>query len=561
MKRYTTIDLFAGAGGLSRGFMDTEYFDVKVAVEKNKNAQRTFKANHSDTDILDDVTDLDYEKIKNDFKYEDAQGNKGIVVIGGPPCQGFSNANRQKKRLISQNNQLVKAYIKAIEELEPIAFVMENVKTIASKSHRFICAVGEADTLTRLNVEYKPEIMVLGEIKITADTLVELLRTNIELKNYLLKNEFIEKIQALYKNTSSFSKLSKYLEKNKRKVDRLIENWRSLHEAYWSDDYRKAFLKVKDYLVDSSMIQDDLNELRATLEVIIESQEIISEVNSLRQGNLEILDIENKDGKIEIRVITYNVIAYVLNKLKSLGYSVDDGKLNAAQFGVPQTRERYIIIGIKKKDGEEIEVKLPDTIIESPDNYYTIKDAIGDLEGYEPDVDVSSGVVSITREADPNPLIKYLAKGDNINIHTISNHVVTSTRETALARFKVLRPGENFHDLDEELKSTYSNPSRTQNTIYRRLGYDDVSPTVLNVRKSMWIHPVKDRAISIREAARLQSFPDNFVFHGPKDSQYQQIGNAVPPLLGRAIAEKVLELLGIEVKVKLRDLIYPSKSE
>ncbi|MPN10874.1 hypothetical protein SDC9_158171 [bioreactor metagenome] len=71
----------------------------------------------------------------------------------------------------------------------------------------------------------------------------------------------------------------------------------------------------------------------------------------------------------------------------------------------------------------------------------------------------------------------------------------------------------------------------------------------------MWIHPKEDRAISIREVARLQSFPDTFVFEGTKDSQYQQIGNAVPPLLGRAIAEKLLELIGDKPIEKLIDII------
>ena len=70
--------------------------------------------------------------------------------------------------------------------------------------------------------------------------------------------------------------------------------------------------------------------------------------------------------------------------------------------------------------------------------------------------------------------------------------------------------------------------------------------TVLNVRKSMWIHPTLDRAVSIREAARLQTFPDSYVFCGTKDAQYQQIGNAVPPILGRAIAEKILSLLNVK---------------
>lgn len=75
------------------------------------------------------------------------------------------------------------------------------------------------------------------------------------------------------------------------------------------------------------------------------------------------------------------------------------------------------------------------------------------------------------------------------------------------------------------------------------LEYDEPSGTVVNVRKSMWIHPVKNRAISIREAARLQSFPDSFVFYGSKDKQYQQVGNAVPPIMAKAIAEKLATIL------------------
>ena len=85
--------------------------------------------------------------------------------------------------------------------------------------------------------------------------------------------------------------------------------------------------------------------------------------------------------------------------------------------------------------------------------------------------------------------------------------------------------------------------ARTQNTIYLRLNYSRPSGTVVNVRKSMWIHPIKDRAISIREAARLQTFPDSFVFTGAKDKQYQQVGNAVPPIMAKAIAEKLASQL------------------
>ena len=113
-------------------------------------------------------------------------------------------------------------------------------------------------------------------------------------------------------------------------------------------------------------------------------------------------------------------------------------------------------------------------------------------------------------------------------------------KEWAMERFKALKQGQNFHALDDSLKTnTYTDVSRTQNTIYLRLDYDQPSGTVVNVRKSMWVHPVLDRAVSIREAARLQTFPDSFVFCGTKDSQYQQVGNAVPPIMAKEIANEL----------------------
>ena len=127
----------------------------------------------------------------------------------------------------------------------------------------------------------------------------------------------------------------------------------------------------------------------------------------------------------------------------------------------------------------------------------------------------------------------------------IRNHLIPKTGRNALRRFKELKEGENFHKLSPWLKLNYADPGRTQNSIYLRLDRNKPSGTVINVRKSMWVHPTKDRAISIREAARLQSFPDRFVFKGTKNSQYQQVGNAVPPLMAKGIAELLLKYLHI----------------
>lgn len=111
---------------------------------------------------------------------------------------------------------------------------------------------------------------------------------------------------------------------------------------------------------------------------------------------------------------------------------------------------------------------------------------------------------------------------------------------------------ENFAPfMQSGVTDSLQNRNRTQNTIYLRLNYNEPSGTVLNVRKSMWIHPTQDRAISIREAARLQTFPDSFVFCGSKDKQYQQVGNAVPPFMAKAIAKQLAATLGKKLcKVK-----------
>lgn len=131
----------------------------------------------------------------------------------------------------------------------------------------------------------------------------------------------------------------------------------------------------------------------------------------------------------------------------------------------------------------------------------------------------------------------------------LKNHIITKTTDVAMKRFKALHQGENFHSLKDSLKTdTYTDVKRTQNTIYLRLNYDEPSGTVINVRKSMWIYPTLDRAISVREAARLQTFTDSFVFCGSKDKQYQQVGNAVPPIMAKAIAKQLAATLAKKLR-------------
>lgn len=225
------------------------------------------------------------------------------------------------------------------------------------------------------------------------------------------------------------------------------------------------------------------------------------------------------------------------------GYAINSGVLCAADFGAPQKRERFVVMGIKKSISAV--VFLPSRKIKDG-HYKTVHDAIYDLEDVPPVYDLADDEEGIPLEHKEqlSSVAQQLRDSD-----ILKNHIITKTTDVAMARFKALHQGENFHSLEESLKTnTYTDVKRTQNTIYLRLNYNEPSGTVLNVRKSMWIHPTLDRAISIREAARLQTFPDSFVFCGSKDKQYQQVGNAVPPIMAKAIAKQLAATLGKKLR-------------
>ena len=138
MQTYNVVDLFAGAGGLSLGFLQTGRVHIVAAAENNPNARKTYKRNLKVARLYSDVRTIDYKELLESVGSVD-------LVIGGPPCQGFSNANRQHTTIISMNNRLVKEYVRAILELKPRAFVMENVAMLKSQVHRFMVEEKDLD--------------------------------------------------------------------------------------------------------------------------------------------------------------------------------------------------------------------------------------------------------------------------------------------------------------------------------------------------------------------------------------------------------------------------------
>lgn len=215
-------------------------------------------------------------------------------------------------------------------------------------------------------------------------------------------------------------------------------------------------------------------------------------------------------------------IKQILSEFHKLGYIVNYGVLNALNFGVPQHRERTIIIGSKSKS-----IMLPS----GGDTHTTVREAISDLNYLNSGEGKFESSYSCEAQSDYQRLMRNGSK-------LLYNHCATSHSKVALEKLAMIPPEGDKKSLPKELhgKQKFS-------TTWSRLVWDSYSPTIdtrfdtpSNGRNS---HPVLNRAITPREAARIQSFPDTYIFYGKKCSVCKQIGNAVPPLMARAIAVQI----------------------
>lgn len=526
---YTVIDLFAGAGGLSLGFSQTQKYEVKVAFENSPYMQETYRKNHPNTEVQGDVCIADYDEIKRKYGEID-------VVIGGPPCQGFSNANRQKNQAISQNNMLVKQYLRAILELKPKAFVMENVSMLKSEVHRFYMEKADVDIVKQYEIPVKVSQLSLLEEQYVFEGVLDILQDPQRIAAYIWEASDYYELNVIYKASKNITKLEAALQKHKAKLEKTIKRHLEGHDTgHITSESKKAFSALSDFYAGRL----SASEVKPKIEPAIMLQRMLGKALEIHNHDI-IVDSYSLAKGVCANIQSFAVFDYlkgILEKIKD-GYEIDSDVLCAADYGAPQKRMRFVVIGIKRSISTKI--ALPKGCFDK-DEYRTVRDAIEDLEDVEPffDLEEDKDGIIIAQKAGLGELAESLRNSD-----ILKNHIVTKTTDTAMERFKALKQGENFHSLDESMKSnTYTDASRTQNTIYLRLNYDEPSGTVVNVRKSMWIHPTLDRAISVREAARLQTFPDSFVFCGSKDKQYQQVGNAVPPIMAKSIAEKLARVL------------------
>lgn len=210
----------------------------------------------------------------------------------------------------------------------------------------------------------------------------------------------------------------------------------------------------------------------------------------------------------------------IINKLKKLGYYVEYRILMASDYGVPQNRKRVIFIASQKNN-----LKFPIAQYgEGKKEVVTVGDALGNIPNLE------------GKYLPPKTEYQKLMSGRK----DILNHEPINHAPLIVKRMKAIPQGGNWQDIPLALGQGGGKHSNN----YRRLKSDEPSITIKHVSKSMIIHPIYDRTPTIREVARIQSFDDNFELSGTKYDQHQQLANAVPPMLGKAIAESVLDMLG-----------------
>ena len=243
------------------------------------------------------------------------------------------------------------------------------------------------------------------------------------------------------------------------------------------------------------------------------------------------------------------VVEKVFNLYKEIGYACKMETLLAADYGVPQLRQRVFFIGTQGNSVSSLNIqktninateKKSDLGKNALPSYLTVQDAISDILSIDPFTKKRTDDMIKNYSHQPKtPYQKYLRN----NSTGLYDHFAPNHSELVRNRMSHIKPGFNHSSLPKEyqLKGGYPN-------IYGRLKLNTPADTITGncgcvSAPGRFIHPTQDRAISVREAARLQSFPDNYRLCGSMRDKYKQVGNAVPPLLAYAVARSIKEIL------------------
>lgn len=207
----------------------------------------------------------------------------------------------------------------------------------------------------------------------------------------------------------------------------------------------------------------------------------------------------------------------IIEITEELGYSVNVEVLNASEYGVPQVRRRAIFVGIASDLGCKFDFNNL-TKVSKP---VTVYEAIGDI--CYPDQNIKNKFLDYAKDTD-----------------VLYNHNPKKPNDKVIERMKYVPQGGNWKDVPPELWDTQRD--NRHSSAYKRLSFNEPSITI-DTGHMNYFHPIFHRVPTVRESARLQSFPDSFIFCGNQGEQYRQVGNAVPPLMAKEIAKEIMRIL------------------
>jgi len=621
-EKITFLDLFAGAGGFSEGFLQAEdkdkYYDFRLASDVNENCELTHIARYNyqlgmDAEFLrQDITEPDF--LDNLIK---KINNTCIdVVCGGPPCQSFSLAGKRKK--YDKKDDLFAHYLNVIKVLRPKYFVMENVKGILTKEDGKIKEMILQEIRSIIDLEeFHQLINFVTKLKKVSNESSFLIDCYIQRLNFekaidkeldMLRENYIQYVENKFKGIAP--KIASYKTNRTDKNFITIRHGFNLLKRTKELEYiRKKVIQEKSYNdLDNDFFAPSFDDFLTT----IESDSIVEKIHNAFQSINPIDTFKNDIADIVLALEIYNfsfdecvqrleVIAKGHNMDEEINeilthirlYNIDQPIVAlSSDYGVPQNRERVLFIGCRKD--QELINKIPATV--SSDQRVTVFEALYDLDfvgnneekfSYE-NINLKAKYNGTTekmkalikkRNTDgsinnksgltyaewsrrgrlngrfsnaKNPFyvrnINEL-ENDEIIVAELHNHKTSNHTSDVLNRLSIIQSFGDYQKAKDTLREQNIDSDKRS---YNLLKVNGQSPTIMTIPDD-YIHYSLPRSLTVREMARLQSFDDSFVFQGKRTTgggdrkntvpQYTLVGNAVPPLMAKAIAMEILKYI------------------
>lgn len=613
-KPVTFLDLFAGAGGISEGFLQAythnKYYNFILASDINENCELTHKVRYNyqfglDTKFLtEDIMSPTFIP----HLLEMLHGQKIDVVTGGPSCQSFSLSGRRRR--FDKRDNLFMNYLNVIRILRPKYFVMENVKGLLTKDKGKFKEAILREIRSIIDDKNVPSfVLYLNQmLDKAASPFVKsciLAKVNLEVsddqKAIAERDNFFGNLEAQFKSITR--KIDYKLSKSNTNIATIRHGLNLLRRSDERNAISTAIINEKTHAdIDNDLFVDGFNSFLSLIDDSTIIKTILSAIDTFDEFDKSSDEVTEFRDMIQLYSLsldeTFDVIRnYAKNQKneKTFNEQLDAIRLyrvarpiivHSANYGVPQNRERVLFIGCRKD--QEIINDIPATV--SEEEKVTVYEAIHDLDFIgNGSLEINYGTRRIipdceslirTREVqghlssseDAHTFADWSKTGRFGHRFTFSaepfyvrslddlynnlfccepvlyNHQTSSQSKDVKERLSIIaKHGVYDEDCKVELSQLGLESNKRNYTVLNPKGQ---SPTVVTMPDD-FIHYAAHRAMTVREMARLQSFDDSFVFQGKRQTggikrkseipQYTLVGNAVPPLMARAIANTILE--------------------